>query len=859
MILREVTSVASENLAAYELHEKLGEGGMGVVYRAEDRRIGRTVAIKMVRSDRLANEEALDRFISEARSIGALNHPNIATLYDVTLSGETPWIVMEYLPGGSLYERIRRGNLTLGEVLTVADGIASGLAHAHSHGVVHRDLKPANILFTSGGVPKIIDFGLARTRESAELTQPGVYLGTAEYMSPEQSCGEPADHRSDLFSFGVILYQMASGRHPFKRDNIAATLHCILYDAQPPMATVRPDFPASFNRIVDSLLDKHPENRPSLAYVLSELHSVETAGSGPTQTMAVPAAPARGVRRRWLATALLLLLVVLAAVGWWTRARWMGPRLPASRQLVVLPFENLSRDPLDQAFCDGLVELLTSSLTQMERFHSTLWVIPSADVRRLQLHSVGDARKAFPVNLVVTGSLQSDGNQILVVVNLSDAATMRQIASRIVPVSRADHSQLITLLTSALLGLLDLSGGETPQGAQPKTPSAYDAYVQGKGLLVRSDIPANLNRAIELLEQSVKQEPKSAASQATLADAYLRRYQATKDKEWLAKADQVVQRSLELDSGEPQVHLTMGRLYRATGETGKAVTELQKAIALDPLNVAAYTNLAATFSESRRPADAENAYLQAVRIRPSYWPAYTNLGVFYLNRGEYNKAAEPLSLVVKLAPDYVEGHTNLGTLFYFMNRFDDALDEFSKSLAGRPTTTAYSNRGAIYHFKGDYARARDDYRRAIELEGNNPLFWGNLADADSQIAGAETEARDAYLRAIALSREELAVNPNNANLLGRMAFYLARTSNCAEARSRMKESLRLAPDHVPLIFKAAKVAEACHDRQSALTYLEAAMRKGYPLREIEQDPDLRALRRTPAYASIRPGTTDEKR
>src|ERR1035437_4896390 len=226
MILREVTSVASENLAAYELHEKLGEGGMGVVYRAEDRRIGRTVAIKMVRSDRLANEEALDRFISEARSIGALNHPNIATLYDVTLSGETPWIVMEYLPGGSLYERIRRGNLTLSEVLTVADGIASGLAHAHSHGVVHRDpvadgiasglahahshgvvhrdLKPANILFTSGGVPKIIDFGLARTRESAELTQPGVYLGTAEYMSPEQSCGKPADHRSDLFSFGVI-------------------------------------------------------------------------------------------------------------------------------------------------------------------------------------------------------------------------------------------------------------------------------------------------------------------------------------------------------------------------------------------------------------------------------------------------------------------------------------------------------------------------------------------------------------------------------------------------------------------------------------------------------------------------------
>jgi tetratricopeptide (TPR) repeat protein/tRNA A-37 threonylcarbamoyl transferase component Bud32/TolB-like protein len=848
--------VDSGNLAAYEVLEKLGEGGMGSVYRAEDRRIGRTVAIKMVRTDRLADEKTRDRFIREARSIGALNHPNIATLYDVALSGETPYIVMEYLPGGSLDARIRRGNPTLGEVLTVAAGIASGLAHAHSQGVIHRDLKPANILFTSDGVPKIIDFGLARAGESTELSQNGVVMGTAEYMSPEQACGKPLDHRSDLFSFGLILYMMASGRHPFKGDSIPATLHSIVYDAPPPMATVRPDFPESFHRIVDGLLDKHPENRPSLTHVLPELHSMQTAGSEPTRTLAVPAAPSRGLRRRWLAPALLLFLAVLAAAGWWTRARWLGPQLPASRQLVVLPFENLSRDPLDQAFCDGLVELLTSSLTQMERFHSSLWVIPSSDVRRLKLQSVGDARKAFPVNLAVTGSLQSDGNQILVVVNLSDAANMRQIGSRIVPVSRAERSQLITRLNSALLSLLDLSGGEPTGGAQPKSASAYDAYVQGKGFL--SEIPPNLNRAIELLEQSVKQDPKFAASQAVLADAYLRRYQATKNREWLAKADQMAQRSLELDPAEAQVHLIKGRLYRTTGENLKAVTEYQKAIALDSLNVAAYTNLAIAYSESRRPVDAENAYLQAVRIRPSYWPAYSSLGIFYMNRGEYGKAVEPLSLVVKLAPDYVEGHTNLGTLFYFMNRFDEALDEFSKSLAARPTTTAYSNRGAIYHFKGDYARARDDYRRAIELEGNNAVSWGNLADADSQIPGAEAEARDAYLRAIALSREELAVNPNNANVLGRMAFYLARTSNCAEARSRMKESLRLAPDRVPLIFKAAKVAEACHDRQSAITYLGTAIGKGYPLREVELDPDLQALRQTPAYAAIQRGTAGKK-
>jgi serine/threonine protein kinase/tetratricopeptide (TPR) repeat protein len=850
--------VDSDNLAGYKLLEKLGEGGMGAVYLAQDCRIGRNVAIKVVRSDRLSDGKARDRFIREARSIGGLNHPNIATLYDVALSGDTPHIVMEYLPGGSLEERLRRGRLSLGEILGVATAVASGLAHAHLHNVVHRDLKPANILFSGDQIPKIIDFGLAQTGGGTELTGPGLVMGTADYMSPEQACGKPVDHRSDLFSLGVILYQMASGRSPFRCDSIPATLHSIAYDSPPPMATIRPDFPTSFTSLVDGLLEKRRENRPPLPLALSELRSIETAASGATETMAIATAPVPASPRGWIVTATLVLLAILASSAWLTRHRWMPPRLPEFRQLVVLPFENLSRDPSDQAFCDGVVELLTSSLTQMERFHRTLWVIPSADVRRLQLHSVGEARKAFPVNLAVTGSLQSDGDRMLVVVNLSDAASLRQIASRIVPVSRSDRGHLTTLLASALLSLLDLSSDDASPGG-PKTPAANDAYVQAKGLLLRGEVAANLNRATELLELSVKQEPNFAASQATLGEAYLRRYQATKDREWLAKADQVVQRSLELNPDETQAHLTLGRLYRATGEADKAQAEFQKAIALDPTNVSAYTNLASAYIALRRPEDAENAYSEATRIRPSYFPAYTNLGVFYMNRGEYEKAIGPLSLVVKLAPDSADGHTNLGTLYYFTNRFDDALDEFGKSLALRPNTTAYSNRGAIYHFKGDYARAREEYRHAIDLEGNNPLWWGNLADAEIQIPGSEAAARESYLKAIALSRQQLLVNPLDANLLGRMAFYLARTSGCTEARSVMKESLRIAPDRLPLIFKAAKVSEACQDRRSSLSYLEQAMKKGYPILEIEADPDLRVLRGTKAYATMRSAVPNKNR
>ena len=833
---------------------------MGAVYRATDRRIGRAVAIKMIRADRLPDEAARERFAREARSIGGLNHPNVATLYDVSLTGDQPFIVMEYLPGGSLDDRLRAGPLPFAEILRHAEAIAAGLEHAHAHGVTHRDLKPANVLFSAAGVPKIIDFGLATLPESPTITTPGAAVGTAEYMSPEQASGEAADSRSDIFTFGVMLYHMASGRNPFQCDSLPATLHKIVYDPPPPLPDVRHGLPAAFVRLVNSLLEKRAENRPQrMSDVIGDLRTIEQSVSGvPGATETMLAAPAKphGRRRGWLAAAIVL--AVLAGAAIWRIASRPARHLPATRELVILPFDNLSHDPLEQAFCDGLVELLTSSLTQMERLHSTLWVIPSADVRRLQLHTVSDARKAFPVNLVVTGSLQTDGNQVLVIMNLSDAASARQIDSRIVPVSQAERGQLTPKLIAGLLDLLDLgAGGDMLRNVQPHTPSANDSYLQGKGLLQHTEIPSNLDQAITLLERSVQLDPSFAPSETSLADAYLRRYTRTRDKEWLARADQVAERSLELDGSQGAVHLVLGRLYRATGQSAQAVTEIQKAIALDPLNVVAYTNLALAYSEARRPADAEKAYLEAIRIRPGYWPAYSNLGVFYEQRGEYAKALDPLSLAVKLAPDYWEVHNTLATLYYYLERFDDALAEFGKSLELHPTPLAYSNRGMIYFERADYPDARDAYRKALELDNKDPLYWGNLADTDMQIASAAAEAKDAYQRAIALSRERLAVNPRDADVMGRMSLYLARVSECVQARQSIEEARRLAPDRVVLIFKAAKIAEACHDRASALRYLESAIQRGYSRREVDQDPDLGPLRQSPAYAAMRARTAEK--
>ena len=847
-------------IAAYDLQEELGSGGMGAVFKATDRRIGRVVAIKLIRPDLLLSAKARTRFNQEARAVGALNHPGIATLYDVSLDGETPFIVIEYLPGKSLDHRIRGGPMKLPEMLRLAIQIGSALEHAHLHGIIHRDLKPANILFSGDGNPKIIDFGLAQTPDSTGLTQTGIMVGTAAYMSPEQACGRPLDTRSDIFSFGVILYQMAAGHNPFICDTIPATLHRVAYEDPPPLETVRPDLPAAFTRMVGRLIEKRPEDRPpTLRSVVAELRSLVSLRDGEltvADTMSLTEGRSRLPARRRLAVALVIvvLLLMTSAGAWWLLHRRPHARLPETRQLVVLPFDSLSHDPLDQAYCDGLVELLTSSLSQMERFHKTLWVIPSADVRRYQLHGVSDARKTFPVNLAVTGSLQDYGGQVLVVVNLSDAVTDRQIASRIIPVTAAERGQLIPRLMSALLEMLELAddgaAGKVLLSDKSDSESAYSAYVQGRGFLQHSEVPANVVRAIEVLEKSVALDPKFAMSSAMLADAYLRRYTATRDKEWLAKADQMAHQSLDLDDSLAFVHLVLGRISRATGQPKRAVKEIQQAISIDPLNVAAYTNLALAYSDAGLPHDAEAAYKHAVQIRPGYWPAHGNLGVFYELRGDYKDALEPLSLVVKLAPEYAEGHNTLGSLYYYTDRLDDAMAEFNKAISLRPTALTYSNRGDVYRLRGDYASAQKDYQRALDLDHTIPLVWGNLAAAEGQIPGSASQALEAYQRAIALSREQLAVNPRNADLRAQMAYFLAKASNCPEARENIGKARELAPDLVAVIFQSARVAEACHDRQSALAYLRSAIGKGYPRREVDADPDFVQLRQSPAYKDL---------
>ncbi|HEY3202631.1 MAG TPA: serine/threonine-protein kinase, partial [Thermoanaerobaculia bacterium] len=367
------------HLGPYEILAPLGAGGMGEVYRARDTRLGREVAVKVLPAAFSADPDRLRRFEEEARAASALNHPNILTIHDVGQREGVPYVVSELLEGQTLRERLAAGALPARKVVEYATQIAHGLAAAHEKGIVHRDLKPDNVFVTPDGRIKILDFGLAKltTPEgpdeaatgapTAPGTEPGVAMGTIGYMSPEQVRGQPADHRSDIFSFGAMLYEMLTGRRPFRGASAVETMNAILKEEPPEPSHWRPEVPPAFDRVVRRCLEKSPAERfqsaRDLGFALSE------AGSAPAIAGVAPA-PA-GSRRPGYITALLGSAAVLLAILFATNVGGLRERLRPGgspqhiRSLAVLPLENFSRDPEQEYFADGMTEELITNLAQI--------------------------------------------------------------------------------------------------------------------------------------------------------------------------------------------------------------------------------------------------------------------------------------------------------------------------------------------------------------------------------------------------------------------------------------------------------------------------------------------------------------
>src|SRR5580704_3672082 len=866
--------MVGRTISHFEILDKLGEGGMGVVYCARDLRLDRLVALKILPAEQMSDARRRSRFEREAKAASALNHHNIVTIHEIASGDGVDYIAMEYVRGSTLRELIPPDGMSLSDALNYANQIAAGLSAAHAAGIVHRDIKPANIMVTKQGLVKLLDFGLAQVGEipfsedastgtiaPAHLTKPGTILGTAAYMSPEQAEAKEMDQRSDIFSFGTVLYQMLTGVLPFHSNSEIGLMYEIVHGPTPSASDIRHDLPPALDRVLGTAMQKNPKQRyPSMDSLIADLRQVSREMEAGVQPTALFADRNKAVKRRsWrrpleVAAFVISLLVLGAVLAWKIAPRWITG-VPVEKKIAVLPFLNVGGSQENDAFREGLMETLSSELTELSQFHNTLWVVPATEVRREGLSSAKDAERQLGVNLVISGSVQRDATHIHLTANLVDAKTLRQLQAREITRPIEDFADMQQSVVQEVAGMLQLELGakDRQKLAEGETSAskAYDSYLQARGHMLRRN-KGDVDQAIDMFNQAVKQDPKYALAFAGLSEAYWWKYRFTADTQWVALAQENSKKALQLNDKLAPVYVTRGIIEAGTGRHEEAVKSLQTALDLEPINASAGRELAVVYEAMGKLEDSESTLKSGVTLRPSDWTSLYDLGMFYYRQGRYPEAVPLLQRVTEIAPDNNSGYTGLGAVYWMQGNYDKAIASYKRSLELRKSASAFTSLGTIYFFMGRCQDAVEQMQKAVDLVPTRDQFWGNLGDALACVPGRKAAGDQAYRRAIDLAKAVLVVNSKDADVLSRVALYQARLGNKLEAGAQIKKARQLAPANRDVMWNAALVYEMDGQRDLALEALKEAIQAGQPVEEVRREPALAELRKDQRYGRLVP-------
>ena len=864
----------------YEIQERLGEGGMGVIYAARDLKLGRRVALKFLPPKLVGSPENLERLRLEAKAISALNHPHIEIIYDLHEADGQTFLVLEYLPGGTLKQKLvdlraEGRRLSLRDVLRFAVETTQGLAHAHRLGILHCDVKTSNLMLTAEGAVKITDFGLAQLmHDTRGSDEPGTVKGTLAYMSPEQARGHDLDARADIFSFGVVLFELLTGRLPFDSPSETALHPSFVTTPAPRLREFRPEAPEELDRIVARALEKRRDDRyHDAGQMLKELRSVQDTLSRETEALtqafdATSTGPLPAVRhwtRRAKAAvaglALLALMVLLAVAVPGVRQRiWRPPQppLPAEQRLAVLPFRNIGNATSD-AVCAGLMDILTSKLTQLEQFQGALRVFSASDVLRENVTSPREAKRAFGATLALDVSAHRDGDKLILNANLVDTGTQLQVAAETMEIPAGDLGRAQESLTLSAVRMLNIQlrpeARQALNAAATQVPTAYEFYVQGRGYLQYYAKPENIDSAITVFERALKLDPKYALAYAGLGEARWLKYDRSPDKNMklVEVAEQDCQQAVSLSANLPEAHICLGTLYNGRGQYEKASQEFQRAIDAEPINDDAYRGLALAQERLGKVPEAEATYRRAIGLRPHYWASYNQLGLFFYHHGRYPEAAEQWERTAELTPDNSHAYYDLGAAYAQMERFEEAIAAFQKSIELSPTWAGYSNLGSVYMRLRRFDEAVTTYQEALKEARQNYRVYGYLARACYWAPGKRDLARGLYERAVRLGGDRLKVNPKDTDALFLLARYSAMLGRRAEAFGYLRRGLQQPPGDPELLVYAAVVHNQFGERAAALDWLEKAVAKGYSPGHLRAEIELDNLREEPRFlALIRP-------
>jgi tetratricopeptide (TPR) repeat protein len=864
-----------QTISHYRILEKLGAGGMGVVYKAEDIRLGRLVALKFLPENSAVDAHALERFKREARTASALDHPNICTIYEIDEDKGRPFIAMQLLEGQTLADRIGDQPVPLGTLLDWAMQIADALQAAHAKGIMHRDIKPANIFITTRDQAKILDFGLAKLALpdspgstdptmsiNAQLTHTGATIGTVAYMSPEQARGEALDARTDLFSFGVLLYEMATGKQAFSGPTWAVTVHAILGQAPVSLNESMPGLPHRLQEIIDKALVKNRDVRYQTA---AEMHrdllqlkkDYESGKNLKSTRTAAVWSPKRKLR---LAIAVCVLALLAAAMVWapriLRRARFSAadiaaPVAPEKKSIAVLPLAAIADDPKLTAFGKGLLEDVAAKLSQLSANHDLEVISPRA-LEDKKVATLADAKKEFGVNLGLAVSLKQDGDLVRASYNLIDTSTDKNLAGDSITAPVSDLFTIEDKLTSGIADALHInlrSEERQALGAHATTlPEAYQYFVQGIGYLQHSSEQESLTSAEIVFKQALKLDPNYGPAQAGLGETYLSLYHNTQQKRWIEPAQRACAKAIELGNAGAEGHTCLGTLENATGQFEKAAEQFRQAVQLDPVNDQAYWHLAEAYQNLNQLDKAEDTFKRRISVRPNYWRGYSALGVFYISQAEYDKAQAMFEKAVSLRPSNYRDYSNLGAALLYEGKDEEATRAFEKSIAIRPSLLAYENLGVAYLRLRKFDQAARNTQEALKLEEDDYEGWGNLGDA-YYYGGNKPAATESYKKAIALAEEKLKTNPRDTVVLNDLASYWAMLGDRTRALDYLDRSL-VGDKDKELLFQAALVYNQLHETGTALEWLSKALAAGYSKSVVSKSPNLDNLHGNPRYQAL---------
>ncbi|MGH9327013.1 MAG: protein kinase domain-containing protein [Terriglobia bacterium] len=849
----------------YRIDSVLGCGGMGQVYKAYDRELDRTVALKLIRPELTLDPESIRRFKQELLLASRISHKNILRIHDLGDVNGIKFISMAYIEGQDLFCLLKKqGRCSVDETLGIARQLVAALDAAHSEGVIHRDLKPQNVLIDPNGHAYISDFGLAKSLETSAgtMTRAGEILGTPRYMAPEQMEGKSADHRSDLYALGLILYEMTTGDVPFSGESIAQMMaHRITQPVKAPKLA-NPEVPEYLSNLILRCLEANPARRYSSAREIARNLEAGRA-SRPTHTRSFQITlPALESRRSKLAAiaAVLVLTVLIVGLLAYTHAR---PRLVATpggvpgvpslgrgKFLALLPFHVLGDRASLGYLAEGLTEALGAKLFGLKGVHVTA---PDAVERAARNGSIAQVAKNLGVNLVVEGTVQGSSRKIAVIINLQDLSHGRLLWAGEFTGVPGDLLTLEDQISAKLISALELhpAGQELAREIEHPTENtaAYNLYLKGREALRGLPGRTAIQQALGFYKGALNQDPGFALAYAGLADANLRMYNERKDRLWVDEAIHAARQAQELGSNLPQVYMAVGNVYSATGRNAEAVEMLQQALKLAPDSDEGYRLLGRAYQASGSPGKAIAAFKKAFRIDPYYWVNADELGKAYYAAGEYRRALKEFQQVIRIEPNDAAGHENIGNVYMQEGKYNQAIPALERALKLNPSFQHYSNLGSAYFYARRYTDAARSLEKAVALSPSQEAVVGNLAEAYF-FEGQKGIAQNTFNQAVALAYKQLQVNPRDGDTMADLAIYSASLGDSVAALQFIRNARSIDPLNPLYAYNEAVVQSLLGKPAQAIASLRQAFEKGFPPLQAASDPELASLQSQPGFKKL---------